>query len=96
MKILDELGIKPGNLGYTYWEEAIKLRKGIYYDIKMGEIYNEIAKKYNTTYVRVERNMRRSRESIKGLNKKIKTDFTIDNKNFLAILVKKMAEENDE
>lgn len=95
MKILDELGMKPGNLGYTYWEEAIKLRKGNYYDIKMVDIYNKIAEKYNTTYVRVERNMRHSRESIKGLNKKIKTDFTINNKNFLAILVKNNGGKNE-
>lgn len=96
MKILDELGMKPGNLGYTYWEEAIKLRKGNYYDIKMVDIYNKIAEKYNTTYIRVERAMRQSRKNIKGLNKKINVDFFIDNKNFLAILVKKMTEENDE
>lgn len=89
MKILDELGMNPANSGYTYWEEAIKLRKGNYFDIKMCDIYDKVGKKFNKTQMQVERSMRHARKNIKNIDKKINVDYKIDNKTFLALLIKK-------
>lgn len=88
MKILDDLGMNPANLGYTYWEEAIKLRKGNYFDIKMCNIYDKIAQKFGKTQKQIERSMRHSRMLTKDINKKFKVDCKIDNRTFLALLIK--------
>lgn len=88
MQILDKIGMNPANRGYTYWQEALKIRKGNYFDLKMGDIYSKISKKFNVTLASVERCMRHSRITIKDLNKKFSVDYKIDNKKFLALLIK--------
>lgn len=96
MKILDELGMNPANKGYTYWEEAINFKNDNYFDIKIIDIYEKIAKKYNTTSIKVEKNMRYSRQKIKNINEKMEVNFDIDNRTFLALLIKKIGEKNVE
>lgn len=54
------LGFKPNVLGFEYIATAIEI-----YDIKLSiiDLYKQIAEKYNTTALRVERAIRYSKEN---------------------------------
>lgn len=61
---LKECGLAPGNLGYDYIQEAIKLAiedRSVLNAITK-KLYPQIAKKYDTTVARVERAVRHSIE----------------------------------
>ncbi len=71
-KLLMEMGISPDLTGYYYLVAAINLRKEkiMSGDVthKFMDLYTEIAKKFNSTCVNVERAMRHAVEKAFELN----------------------------
>ena len=97
MRILDKLGMCMSYKGYLYWEEAIMIAKRTRKDkINMTEIYKKIAEKYEETPVVVERNMIRTLEKIKNLEKKLKVDYKLSTKKALMLFASKQRGEEDE
>lgn len=87
--ILDKLEIIIGNLGYKYWIDAIE----IYYNNEKnnGEIYKEIAKRYNVTSRSVERALRHAYENKKEKIKRIlNINYNISTKILLAAIVREL------
>lgn len=62
MELLNKLGFKIDSMGYQYWLYAIKISKKEYwkYSYNMEILYNEIAKRLNTSRGNIERCMRTS------------------------------------
>lgn len=88
--ILDELKIKVNTKGYKYWIAAVqkKLEKE---DMPIGNIYIEIAKKYNSNYSRVERALRSAyTHNIVMIQEYFSIDYEICNTIFLALLIREL------
>lgn len=60
-----KLNFNVNSKGILYWIKAIEIIKEYPLKLKMTEIYEDIAKIYNTTYSRVERGMRTAIEPAK-------------------------------
>lgn len=71
---LIKLGFKVNTIGFRYWIEAIKIYKqdGWRYGFTMQYLYNEIAKYYGSTPIRVERDLRTTSNNAK---EKIKNKY---------------------
>lgn len=96
-KLLDKIGMKINQKGYCYWIEALKIAensKEKTYSYDMGRIYQEIAKKYKTSIVAVERNLRHSWQTTNNINEKIEVNYKINNSVFLAVLVRRLKNGN--
>lgn len=84
-KLLDELGIKVNQCGYSYWITALQ----IYYKNKeatLEEIYDKVAKEHNATSMSVKTAMRRTYEN-KIEESKIQSYFNVDYKITNSILL---------
>lgn len=66
---LDNSGLKHSHMGYQYLIEALKITTNSKESIKVGEIYNEIAKTFKTSPFCVERSIRHSLSKIPMSNK---------------------------
>ena len=62
-RVLTQIYMPAHFEGFAYWVEAIRICKNNE-QMKMMHLYREIANKYNTTYIRVERAMRYAKEVI--------------------------------
>ena len=92
INVLDKLNMDMSLDGYIYWRDAIEFcKKNNYYiskTFKIINIYKEISKKHEITAMAAERCMRYARERIIDLNKKMKVDYSINNSNFLAWIIR--------
>lgn len=94
--LLDELKIKPNFLGYHFWITALEISteqttKGI------SEIYEEIARKYNTTKSKVERNLRHTYEDKKEMIQKyFNVSYKINNSTLLALMTREIERRESE
>lgn len=60
--LLLELDFSPNSIGFRYWITAIIINTKCYYkNIRITDLYNEIAAIHHTTWTRVERAMRHAR-----------------------------------
>ena len=90
MKILDKIGMCMSYKGYLYWEEAIVMAKRTRKDrINMTNIYKKISEKYEISPTAVERNMMRTFEKIKNIEKKLGVDYKLTAKKALMLLANK-------
>lgn len=97
MRILDKIGMCRAYKGYLYWEEAIMMAKRTRKDKNnISEIYRKIGEKYEETSVAIERNMTRTLERVKNLEKKLKVDYKLTTKKALMLLASKQKGEEDE
>lgn len=94
--LLDELKMKPNFLGYHFWITAIE----IYAEHKtkgMCGTYEEVAKKYNTTKSRVDRNLRHTYEDKKEMIQKyFNVSYKIDNSTLLALMTREIERRESE
>lgn len=82
-----ELGFNVDSIGIIYWVEAIKIMKENPLIWDMIDIYEKIAKKYNSTYPRIERCMRHCMEHAKpNIQKKYGYYKPIRNQTFLSLI----------
>lgn len=94
-RTLIQLGLSPAYKGYDAIVEAVELLSQ-HKDTKITAIYTQVAKKLNSTYSRVERNIRHAceivmnRADLDTLNNifgyTIRIDGTITNGDFLSCL----------
>lgn len=83
--LLIDLRMDFNSLGFKYWCYAIIVY--INKDIKISNLYAEVAKKYNTTNKAVERNMRYQRKKVdKNIQKYFNYDEKITNQTFLNLI----------
>lgn len=83
--LLIDVRMDFNSLGFKYWCYAIILYKNK--DIKITDLYTEVAKKYNTTNKAVERNMRYQRKKVdKNIQKYFNYDEKITNQTFLNLI----------
>lgn len=83
--LLIDLKMDFNSLGFNYWRYAIILYKNK--DIKITDLYIEVAEKYNTTNKAVERNMRYQRKKVdKNIQKYFNYDEKITNQTFLNLI----------
>lgn len=86
-KELLELNFDVESIGIIYWVEAIKIVKENPLEWRVGEIYSTIADKYNTTYSKIEREMRYSiTPAKKNIQKKYGYYDKIKNSTFLSLI----------
>lgn len=92
IKVLKEIDVCPDWLGFKYIITAIKLMINNKNDnFKIGEIYKDVAKKHRTTYSKVERNIRYTKENIKiNLNQYFETKHKVTNSSFLYFIKNKV------
>lgn len=64
--------------------------------INISAIYRKIGEKYEETPVAIERNMTRTLERVKNLEKKLKSDYRLTTKKALMLLASKQKGEEDE
>ena len=82
-----ELGFNVDSIGIIYWVEAIKIMKENPLIWDMIDIYEKIAKKYNSTYPRIERCMRHCiKNAIENIQKKYGYYGTIKNQTYLSLI----------
>ena len=83
--LLIDLRMDFNSLGFRYWRYAIILYNNM--EIKITDLYTEVAKKYNTTNKAVERNMRYQRKKVdKNIQKYFNYDEKITNQTFLNLI----------
>ena len=90
MNKLEKLGMCPSYKGYEYWKMAVKIAKKEKFH--MQRIYSKIAEEFNTTPAAIHRGMGTSLNSITNIEKKMKVDYDVTQKKFLAWLVYKGVE----
>ena len=59
-QLLDEVCVSPNNKGYQLWVDAIELYIQSGKTLTIGEIYSQLAKKYQKTYCYISSAMNRS------------------------------------
>lgn len=95
-QILRDMGIKLHCLGFEYWTKAIlitiKIEINSKTKLRMMEIYDLIAKQFNTTSSKVERAMRYAYERL-DLNSYFNVTYKINNTALLFLLKDKILEE---
>lgn len=88
--ILDKLNVSVDNLGYTYLINAVE----IYLKSRTNnitEIYKEVAERYETKYLRVERAIRHEMDKNEDKIKQyFNVDYDITNRRLLALLTREM------
>ena len=86
-KELLELNFNVDSIGIIFWVEAITFVKNNPLVWRMEDIYENVAKTYNTTYSKVERAMRFAISSAKeNIQKKYEYYGKIKNSTFLALI----------
>ncbi len=88
--ILDELKIKINTKGYKYWITAVE-KKLKSKNMKIGTLYRELAKEFNSNYSRVERALRSAyTHNIIMIQEYFSIDYGISNTVFLELLIREM------
>ena len=84
---LIELNFNVNSVGIAYWIEAIKYAKENPLVWNMTDIYENVAKKYNTTTSKVERGMRTAiSPAKKNIEKKYKYYNKINNGTYIGLI----------
>ena len=93
-QLLKEIGIKVNLLGFKYWQTALALVIEDEGKIVMMSLYCSVAKKHRTTAAKVERAMRYAYMDL-NLKQIFKTDYPINNKALLFLLIDRIMNKID-
>ena len=88
-KILLKLKFNVTSIGFKYWESAIINYRYNYfkYNNTIEQVYQDVAKEYNTTRTRVERAMRTARQTAtEEIQKEFNYNMRLTNKTVLELL----------
>ncbi len=93
-QLLKEMEIKVNLLGFKYWQTALALVIEDEGKIVMMSLYCSVAKKHRTTASKVERAMRYAYMDL-NLKQIFKTDYPINNKALLFLLIDRIMNKID-
>lgn len=94
-RLLEEIGMQTHILGFKYWLEALSLVMNDKQEkIVMKSIYCSVAKEYKTTATSIEKTMRYTYKKI-NLNQVFNTEYPINNKALLFLLIDRISKEMD-